>query len=149
MQITKRKARSVGKRTRQSRGGLQVRPPATPLLAARRASRLDDLLNPEMFGALADGTRLRLLACLAKCARSCSVSEIGECCDVDLSVVSRHLAILEEAGIVGQERQGRNRLYHVRFERVSGALRGLADALDECAANRSASGACCAKGCCA
>ncbi len=133
---------------RRANGGA-VKIPATPLQAAERKSRLDDLLDAAMFRALSDATRLRLLACLAKCARSCSVSEIGECCDVDLSVVSRHLAILEEAGIVGQERQGRNRLYHVRFERVSGALRGLADALDECAANRSASGACCAKGCCA
>lgn len=108
---------------------------------------MDALLVPELFRALSDETRLRLLACLAKCARSCSVSEIGECCDVDLSVVSRHLAILEAAGIVGLERQGRSRLYHVRFEHVSGALRGLADALDECASN--GSGGCCAEGCCA
>lgn len=135
------------KRTGRSRGGPQVRPPATPLLAARRASRLDGLLNPEMFGALADGTRLRLLACLAKCARSCSVSEIGECCDVDLSVVSRHLAILEEAGIVSQEKQGRNRMYHVRFEHVCGVLRSLADAMEACRVE--GGGSCCEKGCCA
>lgn len=147
MQALNRKARSVVKRTRQSGGGPQVRPPATPLLAAGRVSTIDGVLAPEMFRALSDATRLRLLACLAKCARSCSVSEIGECCDVDLSVVSRHLAILEEAGIVGQEKQGRSRLYHVRFEYVCGVLRALADALESC--RDVGSGTCCGKGCCA
>lgn len=133
--------------TKKQPGRNKANPPASPLQAVGRVSQLDELLAPELFRALSDATRLRLLACLAKCARSCSVGEIGECCDVDLSVVSRHLAILEDAGIVGQERQGRSRLYHVRFEHMSGALRALADALDACAS--SGSGACCAKGCCA
>jgi hypothetical protein len=53
---------------------------------------------------------------------------------------------LQEAGIVGQERQGRNRLYHVRFEHVSRVFRALAAEFDACAA--AGGGVCCEKGCC-
>lgn len=106
--------------------------PVSPATAAGCRRRIDRLLDPELFKALADPTRITLLACLAKCGRPCTVSEVAECCAVDLSVVSRHLGQLARAGVLEAEREGRAVLYRVRYAGLSGALRGLADAIDEC-----------------
>lgn len=127
----------------------QVRknPPRTPRHAAARAGPIDAGLDPALFKALADPTRVRLLGCLAKCARACTVTEIAECCDVDFSVVSRHLQLLDRAGIVASARAGRSVSYAVRYRDLSLALRRLADALDACipaASRHTCTGACCA-----
>lgn len=106
--------------------------PSTPRQAARRSWPLDKLLNPDLFKALGDPTRLQLLACLAKCGRSCTVGEVAQCCDVDLSVVSRHLSHLEDAGILTATKKGRTVSYSVRFTDLAGSLRALADAIDSC-----------------
>ncbi len=108
------------------------KPPATPALAACCRGPLDTLLDPELFKALADPTRLALIACIAKCARPCSVSEVAECCAVDMSVVSRHLAQLARAGILEAAKDGRAMLYSVRYAELCVTLRSLAAALDEC-----------------
>lgn len=120
--------------------------PSTPRQAARRRAPIDRCLDPDLFKAFADPTRSRLLACLAKCGRACSVSEVAECCAVDFSVVSRHLAALARAGVLGSERLGREVHYHVRFDDVAARLRALADAFESCAQNadtRCGKGGCC------
>jgi len=119
--------------------------PKTPKQAAACCGPVDDLLDPELFKALCDPTRARLLGCLAKCGRACSVSEIAECCPVDLSVVSRHLQILERAGLLEVVKQGRTVFYRVRYTQFCGALRGLADAIEGCCP----SGKVAKEGCCA
>jgi ArsR family transcriptional regulator len=81
---------------------------------------------------LADPTRLFLVACLAKCGRECSVSEIAECCAVDGSVVSRHLSLLARAGVLESRKVGRTVYYQMRYAAVCRALRDLADALEQC-----------------
>lgn len=106
--------------------------PRTPKQAARRAGPLDELLDPELFKALGDPTRVLLLACLAKCGRACSVSEVAGCCSVDLSVVSRHLAMLAGAGVLAPSKQGRVMSYTLRSAQLSARLRALADAIDQC-----------------
>lgn len=93
---------------------------------------LDRRLDSRLFRALADPTRLHLLACLAKCARPATVGEIAACCRVDLSVVSRHLRLLEGAGVLTSERRGRLVLYAVRTAEVCAVLRAIADALEQC-----------------
>ncbi len=108
------------------------RTPRTPRQAARHRTPIDHRLDADFFKALSDPTRLVLLACLAKCARPCSVSEVAECCSVDLSVVSRHLALLADAGVLEARKQGRTVSYSVRFREVTQMLRALADALDQC-----------------
>ena len=87
----------------------------TPRRAANCCGPIDDLLDPELFRALGDPTRLLLLACLAKCGRACSVTEIAECCSVDLSVVSRHLALLERAKVLFGEKSTAGELELKRF----------------------------------
>lgn len=122
--------------------------PASPKQAVRRRHAIDSLLDPDLFKALGDPTRVGLLACLAKCARFCSVGEVAECCSVDLSVVSRHLKQLEQARILESEKQGRSVLYRVRFGELSSALRSLADAIDTCCPGGTCEQGGCTDGCC-
>lgn len=128
----------------------QVRksPPRTPKQAAACCRPVDALLDPEWFKAWCDPTRALLLGCLAKCGRACAVGEIAECCNVDLSVVSRHLQLLERTGLLHSTKQGRTVLYSVRYAEVCGTLRKLADALEQCCpsdAGRSGKAGCCAR----
>ena len=66
------------------------------------ADRLD-----RTFGALADPTRRAILARLAK--GKASVTELAEPFEMSLPAVSKHLKVLERAGLVsrGRERQWR------------------------------------------
>ena len=106
--------------------------PLTPKQAAACSLPVDHLLDPEWFKALCDPTRARILACLIKCARPCTVSEIAECCIVDLSVVSRHLQVLERAEIIASVKQGRTVSYHVCTAEICANLRNLANAIETC-----------------
>jgi ArsR family transcriptional regulator len=121
--------------------------PASPRQAARRRSAVDRRLDIELFKALADPTRAKLLACLAKCSRPCSVSEIAECCAVDFSVVARHLLILARAGAVQARKTGRTVWYSARCAHLSQRLRNLAEAFEDCCpaneCGESAGGAAC------
>lgn len=97
----------------------------------QRRAPLDRRLDPGLFKAIGDRTRVALLACLIKCGRPCSVTEVAECCSVDFSVVSRHLAILAQNGLLDMRKQGRTVWYSARGTELSRQLRELADAIDE------------------
>ena len=122
--------------------------PRTPREASRRKSDLDSALQPGLFKALCDPTRASLLTCLAKCGRACSVSEVADCCHVDLSVVSRHLALLEAAGVIEGRKAGRVVSYRVRYADVCRALRALADAMETLCPHEGACGCEPSNGCC-
>ena len=111
---------------------ISKRRPASPKHAAACCGPIDDLLDPALFKALGDPTRASLIACIAKCGRACSVGEVADCCSVDFSVVSRHLALLAKAGVLDAKKKGRTVSYRVRFDEVSRKLRRLAEAIDEC-----------------
>ncbi|MFK7884820.1 MAG: ArsR/SmtB family transcription factor [Phycisphaerales bacterium] len=106
--------------------------PETPADAGNRPGLLDGLLDAALFKALADPTRAKLVACIARCGRGCSVKEVSACCTVDTSVVSRHLTLLESAGVLSSERDGRVVRYQARYADVSAVLRDIADALEAC-----------------
>ena len=118
----------------------------SPRQAAACCRPVDDLLNPALFRALCDPTRARLAGCLIKCGRACSVSEIAECCSVDLSVVSRHLQLLERAGLVEAAKRGRTVSYSIKYSFLCRTLRSLADAIEQCCPSDQA--AACAPNCC-
>jgi len=126
---------------------LRKRRPRTPLAAAGVSRPIDGLLDAGVFKALSDPTRLRLLACLAKCGRACGVGEVAQCCAVDLSVVSRHLAALADAGVLESSKQGRSVSYRVRYTEMTEMFRALADALEACGPGGCEGGAC-GPGCC-
>ena len=93
---------------------------------------LDRLFEPELFKALSDPRRVALVARLAAAGREATVTELAACCPTDLSVVSRHLAVLKAAGVLAAEKRGREVHYRVRYQAVSRVLRTLADAIDAC-----------------
>jgi DNA-binding transcriptional ArsR family regulator len=103
-----------------------------PFPLPRCCRHLDRLLSPPFFRALGDPNRLALLTRLAGCCEPSTVTELSACCPVDLSVVSRHLAILRDAGIVESERRGKEVRYRVRFDVLSRTFRQIADAIDGC-----------------
>jgi ArsR family transcriptional regulator, arsenate/arsenite/antimonite-responsive transcriptional repressor len=124
---------------------VRKRSPMSPRQAAACCGPLDDLLDPAFFKALCDPTRARLLGCMIKCGRSCTVTEVAECCSVDLSVVSRHLRVLEKAGVLESSKAGRTVSYLVRFGPLCDSLRELAGAIEACTpcrAVKSRKGAC-------
>lgn len=123
----------------------KARRPATPRQAASCCGPVDRFLDPALFKAFSDPTRVSLVACIAKCGRACSVGEVAECCSVDFSVVSRHLALLARAGVLEATKQGRSVSYRVRYADVCRSLRELADALEECCPEK---GGGCHGGCC-
>lgn len=120
-------------------------PPRSPKHAAQMRRPIDTALSADLFKALGDPTRLSLLACLAKCARPCSVSEVADCCDVDMSVVSRHLATLSRAGVLSSEKRAKTVFYTVRYADMARSLRAMADAIDACVAHAPD---CCGSECC-
>ncbi len=91
-----------------------------------------ELFPSRLMSALSDPNRIALLARLARCGRPCSVGELSECCPTDLSVVSRHLATLRDAGVLETEKRGRQVFYRVRYDSLSTALRSMAEAIEAC-----------------
>ena len=64
------------------------------------------------FGALGDATRRAILARLAE--GSLTVGEIAEPFDMSLNAVSKHLRVLERAGLMRRRTQGRE--HHCSLE---------------------------------
>ena len=95
-------------------------------------SGLEDTAAPGLFKALCDPTRVSLLVTLARCQCELTVSQMAECCPVDISVVSRHLATLREAGVLESQRRGKEVYYRVRPGALVTALRAIADELEAC-----------------
>jgi DNA-binding transcriptional ArsR family regulator len=65
-----------------------------------------------VFAALADPTRRAILARLAQ--REFTVSQLAEPFSISLPAVGKHLRVLEQAGLVKTEKEGRTR--YCRFE---------------------------------
>ena len=99
------------------------------------AQGLEPHLDPEMFRALGDATRLALVARLAVAAGPLTVTEAATCCGVHLSGVSRHLAALKNAGLISARKTGREVRYSLDCAALAGTLRSLADALETCQIN--------------
>ncbi len=96
---------------------------------------LERYLDPAIFRALGDPTRLTLLARLASASGPQTVTELSSCCGVHLSGVSRHLKMLHDAALIRSQRQGREVRYRLDCGALTATLRGLADALEQCQAS--------------
>jgi ArsR family transcriptional regulator len=115
--------------------------PQSPKQAIRRRARLDRLYDPSLHKALGEPARARLLSCLLKCGRPCSVTEVAACCAIDFSMVARHLATMARAGLLSARKEGRTVWYAANGPALSARLRELADAVDELGPG----GECCAE----
>jgi len=78
-----------------------------------------------VFAALGDKTRLALVAKLCS-GESCSITQLSEESKLTRQAITKHLGVLERAGIVRSSHAGRERL----FEFDSDPLDGLRDYLD-------------------
>ena len=73
----------------------------------------DDRLS-QLFSALADPTRRDIVARLA--AGDATVNELAEPYDVTVQAVSKHLRVLEDAGLVSRTRDAQRRPCHLETE---------------------------------
>jgi DNA-binding transcriptional ArsR family regulator len=77
-----------------------------------------------VFGALADPTRRAILARLTE--GDANVAEIAAPFRVSQPAISRHLKVLEEAGLISRSRRATARLSHLEAEPLKGATDWLA-----------------------
>jgi DNA-binding transcriptional ArsR family regulator len=78
-----------------------------------QSAAADDRLS-RVFSALADPTRRDMVARLTD--GDATVSELGSAYDVSLQAVSKHLKVLEDAGLVSRSRDAQRRPEHVEAE---------------------------------
>ncbi len=94
--------------------------------------QLEGLLRPGFFKALGEPNRLSILVTLATGCGTWTVSRVAETMPINISVVSRHLATLRDAGVLAAERRGKEVHYSVRYDELVLSLRQLADAIEAC-----------------
>jgi DNA-binding transcriptional ArsR family regulator len=77
-----------------------------------------------VFAALGDETRVAVVQRL--CSRGpASLAELSEGAGVTRQAITKHLRVLEEAGLVTSSRHGRASLWELRVERLNEAHRAL------------------------
>jgi DNA-binding transcriptional ArsR family regulator len=86
--------------------------------------------NPQgrVFAALASMPRRQVIAFLAQTALS--TTDLALRFGMSAPAVSRHLSVLQRAGLVSAERQGQRVLYRLKREVLLDALAGLASVVD-------------------
>lgn len=84
-------------------------------MAARRkttATSCADVLDTSLFRALCEPIRIELVRLLIAQGRS-DLSTLAAALPQDVSVISRHLALLHRAGVVRREKEGRRVLFEL------------------------------------
>ena len=77
------------------------------------------------FAALSDGTRRAIVAQLAE--GESSLSDLAEPFDMSLTAVSKHVRVLNEAGLVSVSKRGRTRYCRLEAEPMKNASDWLDD----------------------
>jgi DNA-binding transcriptional ArsR family regulator len=100
----------------------------------RAATAMMEVLNSEFLRALTEPARLELLRVLLLHGPA-DVATIASHLPQDRSVISRHLKVLEQAGIVESQQDGRHRIYGINggsfietLEAILGKTKSLASA---------------------
>jgi DNA-binding transcriptional ArsR family regulator len=79
----------------------------------------------QTFAALSDPTRREILVTLADGDHT--VGELAAPFQMSLPAISKHLSVLERAGLITREREGRVRRCHLEREPLADALQWIAD----------------------
>jgi ArsR family transcriptional regulator, arsenate/arsenite/antimonite-responsive transcriptional repressor len=75
------------------------------------------------LAALAQANRLQVFRALVVAGhRGLSPGALGQSLEVPAATLSFHLSALMNAGLISQERSGRNLIYRAAFERMNGVL---------------------------
>jgi DNA-binding transcriptional ArsR family regulator len=75
---------------------------------------MDEDKLSRVFTALGDPTRRGLVACL--CDGDATVGELAEPYDVSMQAISKHLKVLEDAGLVTKTKDAQRRSVHLEAE---------------------------------
>lgn len=78
------------------------------------------------FKVLSNPTRLKILTHIAMCDDSChkhNISELSKDCDVDFSVVSRHLKALKDAGLLSSTKNKNDVIYQINRKQTRETLK--------------------------
>src|SRR3954468_15641203 len=81
-----------------------------------------------IFAALSSARRRQMLALLSQTALT--TSELASRFPMSAPAVSRHLSLLQAAGLVARDRQGQRVLYRLNRDALLNALSQLASAVD-------------------
>lgn len=92
------------------------------------------------FKALCDSNRMAILVGLAEVEQTQTVTEIASRHPIDMSVVSRHLRALRDAGIVRSEKRGKEVHYALNALSLAKLLRDFASMLESCPCCRAEEG---------
>ena len=82
--------------------------------------------DDELWSAIADPSRRRILDLLVSNG-GVSASWLAGHVPFSRQAVSKHLVVLEQAGLVSRSKQGREVLYQVEADRLDQATRAMAD----------------------
>jgi DNA-binding transcriptional ArsR family regulator len=82
--------------------------------------------DDELWSAIGDPSRRRVLDLLVSNGEA-SAWSLAEHVPFSRQAVSKHLVVLEEAGLVSRRKQGREVLYQVDVNRLDEARRAMAD----------------------
>lgn len=89
------------------------------------ADSVEPDVMPDVFRALGDPIRASIVERLGA-QGDATVNELAGLFPVSLQAVSKHIKVLEAAGVVSQRREGRHRPVHLEAERVVAATTWLA-----------------------
>lgn len=78
----------------------------------------------KVFEALASGPRRQILAYLSEA--EFSTTQLAERFSMSTPAISRHLSVLENAGLVARERRGQFVMYRLNGEHLASQLTGFA-----------------------
>lgn len=82
-----------------------------------------------VFHALADATRRDILARVFR--GGMSVSALARLYPMSFAAVQKHVAVLEQAGLITKERRGREQIVHGEADTLRGAVEGLMNAYEQ------------------
>src|SRR3954452_20649029 len=82
--------------------------------------------DDELWAAIADPSRRRVLDLLVQRGEA-SASWLAGQVPFTRQAVSKHLVVLEEAGLISRRKQGREVLYRVEADRLDEATRAMAE----------------------
>jgi DNA-binding transcriptional ArsR family regulator len=91
---------------------------------------ITDNVVSDVFRALGDPIRVSIIERLGAHGDA-MVNELATMFPVSLQAVSKHIKVLEAAGLVSQRREGRHRPVHLEAERVVAATTWLASRVRE------------------
>lgn len=88
--------------------------------ALRKKLQAQTQSTSNLFAALGDATRLGLVTRLGE-GSECSISQLSQGSSLTRQAVTKHLRVLEDAGVVSSRKVGRESLYALKPQRLHDA----------------------------